>query len=69
MGRAVTVQKDEVITVDKEQVMNSPQRRGRRVLLGAESIGDRGKVYSLQGVNETGTEKFLSKTMLGSWGR
>lgn len=71
MGRAVTVQKDEVLTVDKEQVMNSPQRRGRRVLLGrcrAESTGDRGKVYSLQGVNETGTEKFPSKTMLGSWG-
>lgn len=34
MGRAVTVQKDEVMTVDKEQVMNSPQRRGRRVCWG-----------------------------------
>lgn len=72
MGRAVTVQKDGLITVDKEQVMNSPQRRGRRVLLGscrAESTGDRGEVYSLQGVNETGTGKFPSKTMLGSCGR
>lgn len=67
MGKAVTVQKDEVIKVDKEQVMNSPQRRGRRVLFGAESIGD--KVYSLQAVNETGTEKFPSQTMLGSRGR
>lgn len=61
-----------VITVDKEQAINSPQRKGRRVLLWrcrAESIRDGGQVYSLQGVNETGTEEFLSETMLGSWGR